>query len=332
MQGVTARSLLEASERLDMPVVIADVVREELRKIVQERLDKFVAEVDRLERDRKNLGLKQDLLPSHWPTLAALHQALEGFDQRVEFLTKRGSMPYPAVASQELASRSIFLKRPFSENDKGLRDTLLWLSIIEHAHNTKDTYLLVSNDGIFGDDAGLHRDLESELRNLGLEGRVLLRKSLSIVLNEFVKPQLTFVETVEVAIKSGGVFAFTDKDDSVSIAIFEYLLGNEIPDDWYDNEGYGAEVDVVEDVVLDDVVSTLGFEDDPEVLVTSTWLAIVHLIVNVSRYIEDSAEVAVRFTVESLIDAGDLSVKAHEVTETELTGWIDRDTGERIPL
>ncbi|HTK33179.1 MAG TPA: PIN domain-containing protein [Candidatus Paceibacterota bacterium] len=67
-------------------------------------------------------------------------------------------LPAPKVSLGLITQRSDDLIPPFEEEDKGFRDTLIWLSIIDDAKINKDyKYVLVTNDGIFFD-ANLPRE------------------------------------------------------------------------------------------------------------------------------------------------------------------------------
>lgn len=72
------------------------------------------------------------------------------FDKKVsEF--KIEVLPLPQKTSIiDLSERAISYKAPFEKGDKGFKDTLAWLSIMEDSeNNTSFEYILISNDGIF---------------------------------------------------------------------------------------------------------------------------------------------------------------------------------------
>ena len=45
---------------------------------------------------------------------------------------------YDAIPQSVVASRAMSLRRPFREHDKGYRDTLIWLSLLEHLSKRDD--------------------------------------------------------------------------------------------------------------------------------------------------------------------------------------------------
>ena len=103
-------------------------------------------------------------------------------------------LDYPDITHEEVARKAISRKRPFNEKGSGYRDALIWSSTLELARETEDALILVSADGDFGDHEGLHKDLIDDLVNEGhKEGKITLSKSLSTVIDEQVRPNLTAV-------------------------------------------------------------------------------------------------------------------------------------------
>lgn len=329
LHGVTVQTIIAAAKFIDIGLVFGEITVDELCKLVRERLDTVAKQLDRAITEAESLRLKTGL-----NVLGLGHKSKEAMKTWEEQWTRIAEtspvLSYPAVDAKELAKRSISQRRPFREGDRGLRDCLLWSSILTAARSDEYIYILVTNDNGFyrpeSDD--MHPDLEQELESYDLSGRVLIRRSLSSVVGEFIKPHLDPEQNVEVAIRSGKLPDFTDKDDSVAIELYEYLLKAEIPDEWITNpDYYSASVDVVEDATMKELVSALDLNGN--VLVTSEWEACVYIDLYCPGYRNDFERAIVGFTVESLVDSQTLEVESHEVSDCELRGWYHE--GRRVP-
>lgn len=329
LRSVTAQAIISASKFIDIKLVVGDITVDELRGLLTEQLKTAVRTLGDAIRRAELLEFETGV-----SVLGFGHKSREVIKAWEERWTSlRGVlpiMPYPTVVAEELAERSISERRPFLEGDRGLRDCLLWISILAEARNDDCTYVLVTKDNGFyeAQSEALHGDLEAELARHDLAGRVVVRRSFSSVVDEFVKPRLRPEQLVEVAIKSGRISDFTERDDSVGIALYDYLLHRQIPDEWIAKRDYNdASVDVVEDVKLIDLVST--FELDGMVLVTSKWVASVVIDLSCPGYQDDSETVIVTFIVETIVNASTFEVEYHEVSSYTISGWDDY--GERIP-
>ncbi len=330
-QSIAAKAIEAAGRYMDIKLTVGDITLDEVRNIFNEQLEAMVNDIKRVvgraEAIKLETGVNKYVLGFN------SKKSFEAWEERWNKIKKESaSLPYPIIDARELAQRSIQEYRPFLKGDKGYRDYLLWISILNALQADDCNYILVSNDnGFYAENSTqLHPDLEKELASLKLSGRVAARKSLADVVDEFIKPQLKPDEVVAVAIESGKVNDFTDKYDQVDILIYEYLIAIEIPEEWvrkYDY--YDASFDVAEDVTFTDLVSTLELDD--KVLVTSEWEASVVIVVSSYGNQEESETVFVSFTVESLVNPQTLEVESHEVKDYELNGWWNSTRKERIP-
>ena len=330
-RSVTAQTIIAAVKFTDIKLVVGDITIDELRNIAKERLDETVRELNRVARKAEALELKTgiQILSLGYES----KQAMEAWEKRWASLREVSpALPYPKVDVKDLARSSINQCRPFLKGDKGLRDYLLWISILKAARDDDCTYILVTNDHGFydGNSDALHPDMQSELASHSLFDRVMVRRSFAAVVDEFVKPLLKPEQIVEVAIRSGQISDFTDRDDTVALVLDDYLAKRDIPDEWITkSDYYSASFDVVEDVTMASLTSTL--ELDGTVLVTSEWEASVVISLSCPGYQEDSETVIVSFTIESLVNPNTLEVESHEVSDCSLSGWYDEETGERVP-
>lgn len=76
------------------------------------------------------------------------------FDEKINEL-KIEILPLPLKTSiLDLSERAISYKAPFEKGDKGFKDTLAWLSIMEDSEKNNDfEYILVTKDTIFSNDS-----------------------------------------------------------------------------------------------------------------------------------------------------------------------------------
>jgi hypothetical protein len=333
LKSVTARTITETSSIADIKLVFSDVTIDETRNNVSEQLEKItdyvVAKGKKAEWFELKTGIETLRLPYE------KNKAMKAWEEHLGKLAKTITiLPYPNTTLRDLALRSIHQCRPFLEGDKGFRDCLLWIALLEAASKNNYTYILVSNDHGFYDgkeSENIHPTLEDELKSLKLSGRVIVRRSLVRVVEDFIKPILDSEQIVEIAIKSGKIVDFTEKGDSVSVAINEYLWGMEVPAEWISKSYYdSAEFDIAEDVTMTELVSTLKMDDS--VLVTSKWDASVSVNLHSSGYQEDYETMFINFTIESIVNSKTLKTESHEVVDSELTGWWDEETRERITI
>ena len=338
LQGVIAQSISLASEHLDISLMIAELVGDELKNIVHTRLQDTNLELGKLTHDAQVLKLAVTF-PLRWELSKLAHEALDEFDTFLQSHNdKNGSLQYPTVSTQELANLAIKRRAPFQERDRGLRDTLLWTSICDAAKTGDDIYVLISKDKIFWskDRKHLNDDLQTQLMELNLEGRVNICETLADFLQEYVTPNLKPAEAVQVAIDAKRIPDFTGESDEVALVISDDLMSSEIPQDWNLGSDYDwADFDVVNYAELEDIVSTSELDGANAVLVTSQWRVQIALIL--TNYYgpinnEGYLTVEVACTIQTLVDAGTLEARDHEVTDYDLNGWYDPETKEYISL
>jgi hypothetical protein len=108
-------------------------------------------------------------------------------------------LEYPDHDHQTIVERNSKNQKPFSGNDAGYKDTLIWLNILDHLEATNDTVIFVSkNKSDFGPNNSLHSGLLQELDNLGLErNRIQYFSSLNSFFENIIKPQLEVLDILD---------------------------------------------------------------------------------------------------------------------------------------
>lgn len=330
------RTILAAESQGDLRLAVPAVVLDELRNQVKDKLNKTIANVDKA---RQNLAELKGLFGfnSYQVDLSIdaeqRRAVMERFDHRREQLdAEQRILSYPSASTEELSHRSIQGRRPFKPNDRGLRDTIVWLSVKEYllqqSAGTSPKILLLSEDEAFWNDSktGLHKDLIEDLRLEGIpEGSVIIRKNLNEVISEFIAGRLSSVEWVKVAIEGGQVPDFTYSSDAIDILANEWLSENSeifedapyIPSDYpYMN------FDVLENMDCEHIDSPLGIGNDL-VAVNSVWsgeATVQGVVADLGEILmEDTLDVALEINIASILKVknGGLCVQSHEISHIE---------------
>ena len=193
-RSVRFRTLLAASKALDYEVIVPSLA-------IAETVGKFHREIGKEDNSvRRVLGQLSKLLGRRIdPTVVGIDPGSESesFKSALESRLQYSEviiLSYPDVAHEDIAERAISRRRPFDQNGSGYRDTLIWLSALKLAGETGGQIILVSEDGDFGTANGLHGDLTNDLVEAGHpKDKVMLSKSLSNVIDEYVLPKLSAV-------------------------------------------------------------------------------------------------------------------------------------------
>lgn len=196
-------TILNAEEVEGIKFMIPEVVIDELRNHVEERADEAIGDVNKSHSQIDSLvghnRYTDGCIASHQK-----QDILDRFEERVnQFLEEGRILAYPSISPKELADRSIQDRRPFQssgkgnqKSDRGMRDTLIWLTLKEHLKRTDDTVpqiLFATQDTVFvAEENRLHESLVYELKNEGFsQESVTIRRNLNDVIIEFISPLRT---------------------------------------------------------------------------------------------------------------------------------------------
>ena len=323
-------TILAAENQTGIRLVIPEVVVDELRNHVEERLDATVKAADKVRRQYAGLrGIEP--YPVNLMIYADQRQAvLDRFEQRVQELDKEGRiLPYPSLSPKELAQRSIRVQLPFRDKDRGMRDTIIWLTAKECAikgvgSGTRVT--LVSDDGAFWDKRKkkIQDGLTMELKGAGIPlDSIAVQHTLQHVVDTFVSGKLPPIEWVRVAIQGGQIDDFTTSSDSVLLKATDWFYDNpEILE--VGGAYYFVEFDIVEEVILNNIEQAVDIGGS-EALVKSNWTCVVAAEGYDNPHFGDNLHIALEFKLSSIvkIDKNCLSVQSHEVTDMEVVDVIE---------
>lgn len=316
--------------RLSVPEVVWDELRGQIQRRAEE-INRAISKLFNKHSDARGLfGSVETFLI----TDERLGNTLDDFDKRREEFNVAGrTLGYPNVSPEELSRRSIERRRPFTEGDRGMRDTLIWLAVMEYLRgqptNSDPKVLLITENKDFlnGDKDGLHEDLVEDLLKESIPATsVIVRLSLGTVISEFVQDKLAKVEWVKAEIDKGSVLDFTEDDDTLGIVVNDWFWGNaesvEHSSFWSGDYLY-FDYDIVDHLELTDVQTPLLVEDSV-FIVTSTWRGVIlgnGIIADLGDMtFHDSLRVEVKIQVTSVIEdeKGKLLAKAHGIGDVKV--------------
>lgn len=190
------KTILNAEDAFGLKLAVLGVVVDELRNHVEERASKAVDDINKSHSDFNTL-IGHNRYTDGCVTSHQKQDILDRFEDRVkQFVAEDRILGYPSISLEELADRSIRNQLPFlssGKSDRGMRDTLIWLTLKQHLMRTADTtsrILFVTRDkGAFYDkgETKLHRNLILELENEGFpQDSVIIRGELNDVISEFI--------------------------------------------------------------------------------------------------------------------------------------------------
>ena len=329
LEGPLLKTILAAEGPAGIRLVVPEVVIDELRNHVEERLEAAIGDADKVRRDYARLSGLNPYAVDLMITSDQRRAVIDRFDKRVQQLAEEGRiLNYPSPSPKELAQRSIKGRAPFKGKDRGMRDTLVWLTAKDRAiqgARTGSKVTLVAKDGAFWDKGNgkLDQSLEGELESAGIpRDSITVLDSLQDVIDTFVSGKLAQVEWVRVAIEGGQVEDFTSASDKVSLELTDLILQN--PDILAVGDYIFVDFDIVEEVVLRDIEGVLDLGKD-EVLVESNWTCEVAAEgfdnPHFGRYMRGQFQFKLSSIIE--VDNASIAVKSHEVNDLELVEMVE---------
>lgn len=177
-----------------LPEIVKEEVKNNFKKQLQKRFSRIKDDINwynnntsRNEAFLNEDQFTEDIINYH----AVLEKIISDYDI-IEFA-------YPKYNHSAIVNRNLKRLKPFSDNDSGYKDTLIWLNIIDYLSNTDDSVIFVSeNKSDFGKQNTLDKELLEELTQLEIEhGRIRYYNSLNSFFDEIVKPQLQVLDILD---------------------------------------------------------------------------------------------------------------------------------------
>ena len=334
LEGALIKTILAAETQADIRLVIPEVVVDELRNHLEERLEATVKTANEVRRQYAGLSGLDPYAIDFMISSDQRRAVLDRFDRRIQQLSKEGRiLKYPSPSPKELAHRSIRVQLPFRDKDRGMRDTLIWLTAKECVIKGADAgskVTLVTDDGAFWDkDKGkMQEGLTGELEDAGIPlDSIAVRPTLQDVIDTFLSGKLPTAEWVRVAIQGGQIADFTASSDRVLLKATDWIYDNQ---EILEVGGYiFVEFDIVEEVVLNSIERTLDLGGG-EALVESKWTCDVAVEGYDNPHFGENLSVELQFELSSIVkvDNDGLSVRSHEVTDMEVVDVIETQPAE----
>ena len=246
-----------------------------------------------------------------------------------QFTTEQRVLPYPNIPLNELARRSYRTQRPFISKDRGMRDTLIWLSVKDYLNEINDTIstvVLISKDEVFFEEKGkdpISRELVSEIEDAGLSvNSFRVERELQSVIDNYISNMVDHAHRIQEQIEDRLIAGFRNGDEMILNVLNDWLIDHSI-----ELQGLARAFPIEGFQPLTFVrrvgeVRTLAL-DDGKVVVSSDWKGDLPVVFNSTRAASQfgdflSQGAAVEFTVSSLLGGeGDRwSIQSHEVTRT----------------
>ena len=336
LEGPLVRTILAAEGRTNVRLVIPETVVDELRGHVEEDLKQTVDDADKVRRDYARLGGVNPYSVNMMIDSDQRQVVLDRFERRVQQLAAEGRiLGYPSVSPKELAQRSIAGRVPFQSRDRGLRDTLIWLTVKEYLIGAKDietNVIFVTEDKVFLDTSNskLNESLVRELVPAGISlDSIDVRPNFQSVIDAFISGNLSSVEWVTTAIEGGKIEDFAGTNEVVLLKVIDWVLHN--PEVFEEPHGpisgyLYVEFDVIEEVQLESIERTLDLGRG-EVLVDSRWVCDAAVEGFDNPVFGDSLTVTLEVELSSIVVSKDdrLTVRSHEVTDVTAVDFSRSD-------
>ena len=189
----------------DLHIIVPDVVFQEAVGLYRKEVYNGFLAVSSL---RGLLPSSHDL-PVYQPVVRASDEAAAKYEERLRArIHEIGRMPtHEDIPQQNLLTRSLSRRRPFSESGRGYRDALIWEVMLREVVTKEEvTFLVTANHRDFAKDKNyeLHRDLVRDLEDRGLPpDRVQLIDSVDSLVTEHIKPLLLHSANAVPELKDG---------------------------------------------------------------------------------------------------------------------------------
>ncbi|NRT13933.1 hypothetical protein HNP99_000258 [Flavobacterium sp. 28A] len=242
LQNANFQYLLNYLENTNSTLAVSEIVCDEID-------NKFHDELNAIESTLKNNIKKYNTLINKNSPL--IPDKLDNDYSFKSLLMKRTNhvnfFPFNLVPNQKLVERAIKKIKPFKEDDKGFRDTLIWLSFLDYLklNKNEDIAFINNNSSDFYNLAKInfHNDLIDDIKSYGLTNNFKVYESIKdfinaevrdqhkytseIIMTNFIYPQESIIEqSIEQYINSQSQKWLTDilKEHSRSFENLSYLI------------------------------------------------------------------------------------------------------------
>lgn len=183
LEGANFRVFRNFCNNTGATLLLPEVVKQEVQNKYDGELAQARIELDKLAAKFSKLGVE-------CPSNLVVSDDYD-FDQLVREQYRNVILvPYSGVAHEQLVEKALAPKLPFREKEKGYRDALMWLSILDYVKESgfKESihFVNANSKDFYSNKSGgltLHEDLKDDLRARNMETNIIPYTSL----NEFVE-------------------------------------------------------------------------------------------------------------------------------------------------
>lgn len=238
LKGLQALNLIDNIKKLGGELIIPEIVVDEAERKFTQLLRDSTRELKKSVKVYRQLTGLDIHIPevSESPKERTLRQRLLEVSDHIA--------PYPQFSHQQVVKRLLAGYRPFSINgDKGYRDFLIWLSVLQIAAESAHTIIFItsnSSDFCAKKNNQLHEDLIADLQERNIpSAQVVITQSFSSANREYLEKNLNiftvglneverkdFVSHVQILLKGNLLYDVTEFIpkgiwNNISIAEFE---------------------------------------------------------------------------------------------------------------
>ena len=236
----------EVGYELYLPIIVRDELVFQMRRLVRTASDKYRSWTSECDRLGCTPDGARDLVVDIEECVRAYQEYLGQSPVCTNLIAA------PTVTVSDLLTRALEYRLPFERNDKGFRDTLIWLSLIENLQQMPGELAFVTNDNVFynGDTQELAGALREELNGRGIDPtRLSLCRSIEDFKERFVLQHLTRVEQLLVDNDLKALLASGGPTGLIEQSLHEYLQRTEFdPQEFSNEDAFAATMDVIEDL------------------------------------------------------------------------------------
>ncbi len=159
-------------KKTDSHFILPKIILQEIQGIYKRTIEENVQNFDKSRKSLNTILNKQLIGETSLNIDKEVEDYIKFIYQKLE-LKERNIVPYKNEYLPEIIERAIQRKKPFKDEDKGFRDAIIWLSIIDYCKkcHEKQVIFISNNPKDFGDaniPNELHPDLKKEIEDLGI--------------------------------------------------------------------------------------------------------------------------------------------------------------------
>lgn len=165
------------------------------------------------------------------------------YEQRLENIIQKetiSEIDYPSQRHDEIVKRNLNQQKPFTKNDSGYKDTLIWLNILDLLKlKSGFVYFVSKNKKDFGKNDQLNKSLKKDLHNHDIDvKRIKYFNSPQTFFERIVVPQLNELADDTIEQIRNNSFERFDFYSFINSNIHHWLFENEINIDLFSVSNY----------------------------------------------------------------------------------------------